>query len=161
MTGFATKGSAALVILAAALLLPGAPFALAQDRFPPPAPERSAVRPSVIVPVPQPFTLNAYDATQALWLVRRSPLLQRWVPGEPRRNIMVREVRAVLVAIDEDAPTPALRPRYDLWVNGAPLDWDHTFIEYGRSMVNLRLLFTYRNQYPPTALRFRIPDDAM
>ncbi len=149
--------STALVLLAAAAAVLWAPTATAQEVFPQRVPERS----SVIVPAPQAFTLNAYDATQALWLVRRSPLLQRWVPGEPRRNIMVREVRAVLVAIDEDAPTPALRPRYDLWVNGAPLDWDHTFIEYGRSMVNLRLLFTYRNQYPPTALRFRIPDDAM
>ena len=149
--------STALAVLTAAAVVIWTPAVTAQDLFP----DRSAVRPSVIVPAPQPFTLNAYDVTQALWLVRRSPLLQRWVPGEPRRNIMVREVRAVLVAIDEDAPTPALRPRYDLWVNGAPLDWDHTFIEYGRSMVNLRLLFTYRNQYPPTALRFRIPDDAM
>ena len=146
-----------LVVVAAVAAMLWIPAAGAQELFP----ERSHSRPSVIVPASEPFTLNAYDATQALWLVRRSLLLQRWVPGEPRRNIMVREVRAVLVAIDENAPTPALRPRYDLWVNGAPLDWDYTFVEHGRSMVNLQLLFTYRNQHPPVALQFRIPDDAM
>ena len=131
-----------------------APGVSAQDLFFREVPSR----PSVIVPNPEPFTLNAYDATQALFLVRRARLLQQWGPGSERRNIFVRDVRAVWVLDDPDAPTQALRPRYDLEVNGAPLDWQRTYIEYGGSMVNLRLLFTYRNQHPPDLLRFRIPE---
>ena len=45
--------------------------------------------------------------------------------------------------------------RYDIVVNGGSLDWDNSYIEYGGEMVNFRLLFTYRNQYPPKHLKYR------
>lgn len=124
--------------------------ALSASAYEQPAP------PTIIVPTRDPFTLNAYDATQALWMIRRAGLLQSWSPGARRRNIAVREVHAVLVEIDRDAPTAALRRRYDLLLNGEPLDWRTTYIEYGGRMVNLQLLFTYRNQYPPGDLPYRI-----
>ncbi len=136
-----------VVFILAALLTLVAPSASALEQHAP----RTA-----IVPTRDPFTLNAYDATQALWMIRRAGLLQSWSPGARRSNIAVREVRAVLVEVDRDAPTAALRRRYDLVLNGEPLDWRTTYIEYGGEMVNLQLLFTYRNQYPPGDLPYRI-----
>lgn len=138
-----------VVILAALLTL----VALSASALEQPAP------PTAIVPTRDPFSLNAYDATQALWMIRRAGLLQSWSPGGSRSNIAVREVRAVLVEIDRDAPTAALRRRYDLLLNGEPLDWRTTYIEYGGRMVNLQLLFTYRNQYPPADLPYRISEE--
>ena len=46
--------------------------------------------------------------------------------------------------------------RYDIELNGEPLDWDHTYIEFGGEMVNLRLLFTYRNQGPVPDVPYRL-----
>ena len=116
-------------------------------------------RANAILPGPEPFSLNAYDAVQALWMIRRARLLQQRLADGALRTLAVREVRAVLVGIDPEAPTEALSRRYDLLVNGEPLDWDNSFLEYGGSMVNLRLLFTYRNQHPPPALQYRLPTD--
>lgn len=114
---------------------------------------------SVIVPTPEPFSLNAYDAVQALWMIRRARLLQQRLPHGELRTLAVREVRAVLVDVDPEAPTEALSRRYDLVVNGELLDWDNSYIEYGGRMVSVRLLFTYRNQHPPPGLLYHLPTD--
>ncbi len=113
---------------------------------------------SVIVPIPEPFTLNAYDAVQAIRMIRRARLLQRETGRRNRPEIVpVREVRGVFVGEDENARVPFERRRYDLLLNGEPLDWDNLYIKYGGRMVSLRALFTYRNQHPQTPPDYRVP----
>ncbi|MDC7241002.1 MAG: hypothetical protein PQJ50_11645, partial [Spirochaetales bacterium] len=52
--------------------------------------------------------------------------------------------------LDHDESFPkGHRNRYDIIVNGEALDWDNSYFEYGNDLVNLRLLFLYRNQHPP------------
>jgi len=128
------------------------------SRPPPEGPHEFRRDGSVIVPVPEPFTLNAYDAVQAIWMIRRAGLLQRET-GEPNRPeiVAVREVRGVFVGEDEDAAVPFERRRYDLLLNGERLDWDSLYIKYGGRMVSLRALFTYRNQHPQTPPDYRTP----
>ncbi len=108
---------------------------------------------------PEPFTLNGYDAIQAVWMIRRAGLLLYEVPGSRGEIIPIRsrdDVRAVHVGSDPDASGPQHRERYDIIVNGEPLDWRNTFVRYGGRMVNLQALFTYRNQTPPEGLRYRL-----
>jgi hypothetical protein len=108
---------------------------------------------------PAPFNLSGYDATQAIWMIRRAGLLLREYPGGTSEIIPIRatgDVRAVHVGTDHDAPGPQHEERYDIIVNGEPLDWENTFIRYGGRMVNLQALFTYRNQVPPEGLRYRL-----
>ena len=110
-------------------------------------------------PSPEPFTLNGYDAVQAVWMIRRVGLLLHETPGGTAEIIPIREtadVRAVHVGTDPDAPGPQHQERYDIVINDEPLDWDNTFIRYGGRMINLRALFTYRNQIPPDGLRYRL-----
>jgi hypothetical protein len=63
------------------------------------------------------------------------------------RSVGVRRVRIEYVGDNPHLPEP-YRQRFDLRLNGAPLDWDATYIEYDFRMVNMQLLFTYRNQRP-------------
>lgn len=150
----------ALLLLGALLLLPGAPADAAPATGSGPlahALPAGAAGSGVILPGPEPFSLNAYDAVQALWMIRRARLLQQRLADGELRTLAVRDVRAVLTGVDPEAPTEALSRRYDLLVNGQPLDWDNSYIEYGGRMVNLRLLFTYRNQHPPPGLQYRLP----
>lgn len=115
--------------------------------------------PVPVHPSPEPFTLNGYDATQAVWMIRRAGLLL-WEPAQgPSEIIAVRErsaVRAVPVGTDDTAPGPQHRDRYDIEVNGQPLDWRNTFIRYRGRMTNLQALFSYRNQTPPEGLRYQL-----
>lgn len=114
---------------------------------------------SNIYPSPTPFNLNGYDATQAIWMIRRAGLLLREYPGGTSEIIPIRtaaDVRAVHVDTDPDAPGPQHQERYDILVNDEPLDWPNTFIRYGGRMVNLQALFTYRNQVLPEGLRYRL-----
>jgi hypothetical protein len=46
------------------------------------------------------------------------------------------------------------RRRFDIILNGEPLEWSSHYVEYGGRMVNLQILFTYRNQRPVPAVPF-------
>ncbi|MDA8425498.1 MAG: hypothetical protein M0Z80_05120 [Treponema sp.] len=112
----------------------------------------------LILPSPQPFSVSARDAQQAIDLIRSVGLLEFWDGTGQARIVAVRSIWAVFTGYDPQI-FAGHRRRYDLVLNGSRLDWDHLYIEYGGGMVNLRALFTYRNQYPPDGLRYRMPPD--
>jgi len=126
-------------------------------RPPEPAPPKE-LRGRAIVPNPEPFTLNSYNVLQAVALIRRVGFLQVWEGEGFPETIAVDSVRSLPVGTEPDT-TPARRSRYTILVNGEPLSWDHSFIEYDGRMMNLRLLYSYRNQHPPEDLRHFIPLD--
>jgi hypothetical protein len=113
---------------------------------------------NLILPSPEPFSLSGYDAAQAIAMIRREKLLEYWDGNSLPRILPVHTIWAVFIRIDHSA-FPGHRIRYDLVLNGNNLDWDHTYIDFDGSMTNLRLLFTYRNQYPPTDIHYRIPEN--
>jgi len=88
-------------------------------------------------------------------MIRSNGLLEHRTDNGKISIVAVRELWAVFKGVDPTA-FAGHRRRYDLVLNGAPLDWDHLFIAYGSGLINLRLLFTYRNQYPPANLLYRI-----
>lgn len=87
-----------------------------------------------------------YDAQHVAALIRRAGLLVHRDPTG-RTTVLVRSVEIVEVEPLESMP-PAHRRRWDIVLNGTPLDWPNTYIERGGKLVNLQLLFTYRNQRP-------------
>ncbi len=104
---------------------------------------------------PEPFSVNEYDVVQALWMLRRARLLIQLEPNGERSIVPVRNVEAVTavyIGTDPDAPGPQHEERYDIILNGEPLDWANTYIRYNNRMVNLQALFTYRNQLPESGL---------
>lgn len=103
----------------------------------------------------EPFTLNSYDVIHAVLMIRREPALLRVDADGVRTIVPVRSVRSVWVDFNPDAYENH-QNRYDVEMNDEPLDWDHLFIEYGGAMVNLRLLFIYRNQHPVPDVQYRI-----
>ncbi len=104
-------------------------------------------RRSGMLPAPVPFTLNIFDARMAVSMLERVGFVQiREGKGEIR-TIAVGSVRIVQIGTDPRYPEPHDR-RYNLILNGTELEWNRTYIEYDFRMVNLRLLFTYRNQRP-------------
>lgn len=132
-----------------------------------------------IYPSPDPFTLDARAAQLCINLLRQEMFLlgtsdssspgvarEDSPEGLPERSSeiprsgsqkqinRVRRVWARLVEVDREMP-PGHRRRYIIEVNGEPLDMSSHFIEWNGSMVNLQLLFTYRNQYPPRGLNYR------
>lgn len=108
-----------------------------------------------IVPAPEPFSLSSRDAIHAVLLIRQVGLLQWW-DGESRPVIVpVDEVYSVHVGFDPDA-YEGHQNRYDLMLNGEPLDWDHLYIAYDEDVLNLRLLYTYRNQQPIPDVPYRL-----
>ena len=113
--------------------------------------ERSAP----ILPASEPFSLNSYDVIHAVLMIRREPALLRVDDDGARTIVPVRNVRSVWIDFNPDAYEDH-QNRYDVELNGKPLDWDHLFIEYDGSMVNLRLLFTYRNQQPVPDVQYRV-----
>ncbi|MFW5729527.1 MAG: hypothetical protein ACOCYG_07670 [Spirochaetota bacterium] len=139
---------AALPAVAAALFLLAAPPCWSQKDG----------RGNAIVPNPDPFSLSACDAASAVALIERARFLQLWGGSGMPETVAVEEAKAVYIGTDEEA-VPARRNRYDILVNGEPVDWRNTYVEYDGRMVNLRLLFTYRNQHPPPGLRYFIPAD--
>lgn len=87
-------------------------------------------------------------------MIRRAPALLRVGEDGTRTIVPVASVRSVWIGVNHEAFANH-QNRYDLELNGEPLDWDHLFIAYAGSMVNLRLLFTYRNQKPVPDVRYR------
>ncbi|MFW5784529.1 MAG: hypothetical protein ACOCY8_08435, partial [Spirochaetota bacterium] len=108
-----------------------------------------------IVPAPHPFTLNSYDVIDAVWLIRRARFLQWWDGTERPRTIVARTVRSVWVDHDPEA-YEGHRNRYDILLNGEPADWNNLYVEFGGDMINLRMLYTYRNQQPVPDLPYRL-----
>jgi hypothetical protein len=126
---------------------PGAPAAADRTGLPPDAIEPPAwPRSSAIWPAPEPFSLNGYDALQAMALIRRAGLLVERT-GEGRRTVVVDSVDAVPAEPLPEYP-PGHRDRWDLVLNGEAISWDTLYVEYGGQLLSLRLLFTYRNQRP-------------
>lgn len=124
--------------------------ALPPDAVDPPAWPRS----ERIWPAPEPFSLNGYDALQAMAMIRRVGRVVRW-NGLERRTVAVSSVEAVAAGRIDDYP-PAHRQRWDLLLNGEPLPWNEIYIEYGGELLSLRLLFTYRNQRPVPDIPYRL-----
>ncbi len=142
-------GTAVLTAAALIFLCVGTVFgqdadsaALPPDALDPPAWPRSAT----IFPTPDPFSVNGYDALQAIALLRRAGMVMK-VDGDFREIIAVRSVEAEKIPPIDSMPEGHVE-RYDLLLNGEPLRWDLHYVEYGGRMVNLQLLFTYRNQRP-------------
>jgi len=108
-----------------------------------------------ILPAPEPFSLNSYDAIGVVLMIRRVPSLLRVLPDGTREIVPVRTVHSVWIGFDPEA-YEAHQQRYDVELNGERLDWDNLYIEYAGTMVNLRLLFTYRNQQPVPDVTYRI-----
>ncbi len=107
------------------------------------------------LPEGAPFSLNAYDAVQALYLLRRQMFVLERSDLGADRIIPVREVRAVRLPDAENPVSPSERRRYDLLLNGERINWEVSFIEWGGRMVNLRLLYTYRNGALPEGLTYQ------
>ena len=108
-----------------------------------------------IVPAFEPFTLSSFDVIDAVWLIRRARFLHYWDHENQPEIVTARTVESVWVGYDPDA-YEAHRNRYDILLNGRPVDWDHIYVEYAGDMLNLRLLYTYRNQKPPPHLPYRL-----
>lgn len=112
--------------------------------------------PTVIIPGPEPFSLDAYSAVQIIAMLKREHLVELRQDGGRPRIVAVRTVYAVPAGVIAAYPAGA-RLRYDIVLNGTRIDWNNTFIDYGEGLANLRALFTYRNQYPPADLLLRVP----
>ncbi|MFO7848994.1 MAG: hypothetical protein R6V67_03440 [Spirochaetia bacterium] len=100
-----------------------------------------------LLPSSQPFTLSLYDARMAKAMLERVGLVQVERGSDSSRNVKVKAVRIVYVGKDADLPEPH-HLRFDLELNGGSLDWNNTYIKYDSKMMNMRALFTYRNQRP-------------
>lgn len=103
------------------------------------------------LPAPEPFSLSARDAGKAIALLRRvgfvSVVDTAISPGYPLVTVPIREVWARFLGVDEGLPPGHVR-RFDLVVNGLPLEWGRTYIVYNGRQLLLQQLFTYRNQHP-------------
>ncbi|MFW5783533.1 MAG: hypothetical protein ACOCY8_03340 [Spirochaetota bacterium] len=108
-----------------------------------------------IVPAPRPFTLNSYDVIDAVWLLRRVRFVQWWDYENRPETIAVERVRSVWVDYNPNA-YEGHRNRYDIELNDEPIDWDHIYVEYDGDMINLRVLYTYRNQQPAPDVPYRL-----
>ncbi len=109
----------------------------------------------ILIPGPEPFSLDVRSAIYCISLLKNNRYIEKKSESEKYRIIKVDTVWSWFLDYDESFPE-GYRKRYDIIVNGTPLDWDHSFIEYGGEMINMRLLFLYRNQYPPDVLeKFR------
>jgi hypothetical protein len=151
----ARRRSPALVVLL--LLCVGAAQPGAQEPADPTVPAQPA-RPAdqadqadpaatELLPAQQPFDLNLHNARMAKAMLERVGVVMLRARDGRVRSVGVRRVRIEYVGRDERYPEPFDR-RFDLRLNGEALDWGATYIEYDFRMVNMQLLFTYRNQRP-------------
>lgn len=108
-----------------------------------------------VVPAASPFSLSSYDVIDAVWLIRRAGFLQRWDYENRPETVAVRTVSSAWVDYDPNA-YEGHRNRYTIILNGEPIDWNHIYVEYAGDMLNLRMLYTYRNQKPPPDLPYRL-----
>jgi hypothetical protein len=145
------------VLIVAALLSASVTVMPAQTDGSDAGPDPSAHAPwtAPIVPAPEPFTLNSYDAIDAAWMLRRVGFVQLWDYESRPETIAVESARTVWVDYNPNA-YEGHQNRYDVLLNGEPVDWNRTYIEYDNDMINLRLLYTYRNQKPPPDLPYRL-----
>ena len=102
------------------------------------------------MPAPKPFSLSAGDAVGAIALLRRVRFLSvidtdiqaggtggrrpsedqpgaRTPTAYPWDTVEVRDIWAIFLAVDESFPR-GHRRRFDLVVNGSPMDWERTYI---------------------------------
>ena len=108
-----------------------------------------------LVPASDPFTLSSYDVIDAVWLIRRSEYLLWWDYESRPQTVTIASVQSFWTGYDPDA-YEGHQNRYSILLNGKPIDWDHLYVEYDGDMLNLRLLYTYRNQKPPPDLPYRL-----
>lgn len=108
---------------------------------------------SAIIPGPIPFSLDSASAIYCIDLLKNNPLIEIKSDSGNSRIVRVETVWSYFLELDEKYPA-GHQLRYDIIINGKSLDWDKSFIEYGGDMLNLRLLFLYRNQYPPEGLEY-------
>lgn len=108
---------------------------------------------SYTIPGPEPFTIDDSSAIYCINLLRSTPFIE--VKDETGNTgiVKVKTVWSYFLGVDESYPK-GHQLRYDIIINGEPLDWNNSFIEYGGDMINLRLLFLYRNQHPPGNLEY-------
>ncbi len=106
---------------------------------------------SIIVPGPEPFSLDVGTAIYCIHLLKNNYYIEKTDKSAKYKIIDVKTIWSWFLKYDESYPE-GYRKRYDIIVNGEPVDWDNSYIEYGGEMINLRLLFTYRNQHPPETL---------
>jgi len=109
---------------------------------------------SIIISGPVPFSLDANSAIYCIDLLKENRFIEFKNNTGKTTIIDVHTVWSIFLGFEQNYPE-GHRRRYDIIVNGTTLDWDNCFIEYGGEMINLRLLFTYRNQYPPPDLKYR------
>ena len=107
----------------------------------------------IIVPGPDPFSLDVVSAIYCINLLKNNRFLEKNEESGSLEVIEVETIWSWFLDYDESLPE-GYRKRYDIIVNGSPLNWDNSFVEYGGEMLNLRLLFLYRNQYPPENLEY-------
>jgi len=110
---------------------------------------------SNVIPGPLPFSLDSVSAIDCIELLRRNRFIEVHDENGSSSIVKVQTVWSFFLDRDENYPE-GHQLRYDIILNGEPLDWDNSFIEYGGDMINLRLLFLYRNQYPPQGLKYII-----
>lgn len=91
-------------------------------------------------------------------MLARVGLLQRRNPDGAPEIVPVRSVRVVFVGVKDEYPE-GHRLRYDLLLNGEPVEWDRLYIEYDGRMTSLQLLFTYRNQRPAPGIPYFLFSD--
>jgi hypothetical protein len=106
-------------------------------------------------PAYEPFSLSSYDVLHAVAMIQRSWALVYVNEDGGTETLPVRSVRSVWVGFDPDA-FENHQNRYDVELNGEPLDWDRTYIEYDGELVNLRILFSYNNQRPIPEVEYRV-----
>lgn len=108
---------------------------------------------TIIVPEPQPYSIDALSAMYCIDLLKNNPFIETRDSDGKSSIVRVKKVWSYFLSFDETYPE-GHRRRYDIIVNESPMDWDNSFIEYGGDMLNLRLLFLYRNQYPSQGLLY-------
>lgn len=109
---------------------------------------------SLIFASPQPFTLDSRAAQTCIDILRAQMFILVDDGTGASRIVKVKTVWAEFRGIDDQYP-PGFQGRFEVILNGESIDWRHSSIEYNGEMVNLQMLFTYRNQYPPAGLEYR------
>lgn len=107
-----------------------------------------------LYPNPEPFSLDASSAIYCIELLRSTPFIEVKEENGTSSIVKVEKVWSLYLKNDEIYPPGHIR-RYDIIVNEKPMDWNNSYIEYGGEMINLQLLFLYRNQHPPEGLAYK------